>query len=133
MQHRKIENSDDVVLKDYEEFLRTAGYDDDEVQKAISIEKVKLEEQRKIKSDDNNSFFKLWEVNELSLNVFLSCLTQIRVAGMGGIIGLDYSAVMLVIKHKFQIRKKQIVKQVFSDIMSCESVALKYWNKSNGN
>lgn len=62
----------------------------------------------------------------------MSCLTQIRVAGMGGVIGLDYTAVMLVIKHKFQISKKKMIKKVFSDVMICESVALKYWNKTNG-
>lgn len=120
-------------MQDYESFLKTAGYDESEIQKLIKIEREKLNEKNKFKQEDNNSFFKLWEVNELSLNIFLSCLTQIRVAGMGGIIGLDYSAVMLIIKHKFQIRKKKIMQKVFSDIMICESVALNYWNKSNGN
>lgn len=95
---------------------------------ALGVEFIITPElQKQIEEEKNKRV--LWEENRWSLEVFLALLTQVRVGGMSGIVGLDYNVIPIVMKY-LNVPKKQR-KIVFKDILLCEKIALEYWNKGD--
>jgi len=72
--------------------------------------------------------FAIWPDNAETLELFLACRTQWRVAGSAhGLIclGLDYAGVEVVMRA--QRVKKQEWKDVFNGVQQMEFAALKEW------
>ena len=64
--------------------------------------------------------FKVWRCNWPALACFLACSTQWRVGGMGGVLGLDYPAVEVVMRMH-QVRDRSVM---FKNLQAMESAAL---------
>tara|TARA_R100001594_G_scaffold140690_1_gene186004 strand:+ start:2057 stop:2269 length:213 start_codon:yes stop_codon:yes gene_type:complete len=67
----------------------------------------------------------VWEENWVSVDMFLRCCTQWRVGGMGGVTGLDYAAVIQVIK----LWEVDDPTSVLEDIQVMEATAMAILNK----
>lgn len=64
--------------------------------------------------------FKVWRCNWETALCFLACSTQWRVAGMGGVLGLDYGGVEVVMRQ----RKVGDTSVMFGKLQAMESAAL---------
>ena len=69
--------------------------------------------------------FEVWEENWEVVKFFLLCQTQWRVGGMGGVTGLDYAAVVEVIK----LYKVDDPTSVLEDIQVMEVTSMTLLNK----
>lgn len=68
--------------------------------------------------------FWLWPENVATWALWCGVQTQWRV-GVAGATGLDYTAVLALLRHRVQGRAAQ--QQAFDDISAMESVALDEW------
>lgn len=73
--------------------------------------------------DNQDQFIKIWPENQDIIYTFLRVSTQWRTS-MGGVIGLDYSVLMMVM-DMYDIKDK---KAVFEGIQIMESAALSSLN-----
>ena len=69
--------------------------------------------------------FSLWPDNAPTFELFLRCATQWRVAPMGGVIGLDYSAVEWVAR----VCGVQVDAERLDDLRQMEATALSVWRE----
>lgn len=67
-----------------------------------------------------NGPFNVWRCNWEPALCFLACSTQWRVAGMGGVLGLDYCGVEVVMRQ----RKVGDTSVMFGKLQAMESAAL---------
>ncbi|MDD9875788.1 MAG: DUF1799 domain-containing protein [Gammaproteobacteria bacterium] len=51
-------------------------------------------------ADGATGEYDVWPENKPTVELFLACATQWRIASMGGVIGLDYQAVSVVAKAR---------------------------------
>lgn len=65
--------------------------------------------------------YEVFEENWQTVLMFLRCQTQWRTAGMGGMIGMDYS----VIQWMFKVYKVEDERQQLEDLQIMEAAALK--------
>ena len=65
--------------------------------------------------------YEVFEENWQTVLMFLRCQTQWRTAGMGGMIGMDYS----VIQWMFKVYKGENERQQLEDLQIMEAAALK--------
>jgi hypothetical protein len=75
-----------------------------------------------------NDDFEVLEENWESVQFFLQCQTQWRVGGMGGVIGLDYSAIAFL----FSIYKPKKKHRIMQDLQLMEKTVLAEQAKNRG-
>lgn len=77
---------------------------------------------------DEKNEFEIFPDNEIAVSVFLQVLTQWVVAGMGGIIGLNYQSVQFVL----DLNKVDDKLDCFTRIRVLEQKALKIFDRNRG-
>lgn len=75
--------------------------------------------------DDGEPSFAVWPENVHTLGLFRACHTQWRVGAMGGVLGLDYAGVEVVLRM-MRVKKRN---QVFGDLQVMEAAALPILNE----
>lgn len=79
-------------------------------------------------ADDANDVCEVWPENRQALEVFLALQTQWRTGALGGVLGLDYTALEAV------LRMMQVTDQptMFEDMQIMERAALEELSKKYG-
>jgi hypothetical protein len=90
----------------------------------VIIEKQESTDEQEDEEDDD--LFEVWRENEEVLSAFLKCQTQWVVAGMGGFIGLNYTAVQVVLSTY-----NSFTPEIFSGIQTMEFAALEVINRAS--
>lgn len=66
----------------------------------------------------------MWPENEKTVWLFLECATQWRYGALGGVIGLDYSALDVM----FRYRNMEVTPELFEGVQVMERAALPVLN-----
>lgn len=74
--------------------------------------------------------FTVWRENAEAIRLFNSVQTQWRVAGMGGVTGLDYPAVFATMDRLFRAHSEERRDALFADLQEMEREALAVMAKS---
>jgi len=75
--------------------------------------------------DEGDPPFAVWPENTRAVDLFLACRTQWRVGAMGGVFGLDYPGVDVVMNMN-RVRNRR---RTFSDLQVMEAAALPILNE----
>ena len=87
--------------------------------KAMGMSDQDIERIMPVKQEEEDHF-DVWPENWDTVLLFLRCQTQWRVAGMGGMIGLDYG----VVEWLFKVYKVEDERQQLEDLQIMEAAAL---------
>lgn len=75
-----------------------------------------------IEAEKEKQVVQLWQQHNTVVRLFSACLSQLRTTGMGGIVGLDYSAVDLVARWLGIVMDSLTLSQL--QVMEAEMVSL---------